>query len=113
MDNLDYWHSWYFSKAYDFNGEYSNYYSILEVGRHCSTLEVRKAYKKMSKVYHPDKSPDTVSQDKFHRIKNAYDVIYYFRSFIERNYDSSTNFVYRLLWMILRERYTTVLGVAI
>eukprot|EP01036_Dinobryon_divergens_P032264 gene32264-41815_t len=62
--------------SYDFKLEakVANYYEVLEVGRQSSTIDIRKAYKKMSKIYHPDKSTGS-DTDRFQKIKTAYDVL--------------------------------------
>ena len=52
----------------------ANYYEVLDVGRQSSTIDIRKAYKKMSKIYHPDKSTGSDTADRFQKIKTAYDV---------------------------------------
>ena len=70
-----------FFQSYDFQPE-MNYYDALEVGRHSSTLDIRKAYKKMSKIYHPDKSPGPEMADRFQKIKTAYDVSNYSQKII-------------------------------
>jgi hypothetical protein len=50
----------------------NNQYTVLQVTRHSSTLDIRKNYKKLSKLYHPDKNPDKGNE--FNNIKIAYDV---------------------------------------
>lgn len=52
-----------------------NNYSVLQVPRHCSTLDIRKAYKRLSKEHHPDKSVDPESLVFYQKVKNAYDVL--------------------------------------
>lgn len=51
-----------------------NHYRTLEVGRHSNTLEIRRSYKSLSKLYHPDKNPDPAAEVTFNKIKIAYDV---------------------------------------
>lgn len=34
-----------------------NYYSVMEITRHQSALDVRRSYKNLSRKYHPDKNP--------------------------------------------------------
>jgi len=52
-----------------------DYYKVLGVGRSSSAAEIKKAYRKLSLKYHPDKnsSPDAVT--KFAEIAQAYDVL--------------------------------------
>lgn len=47
-----------------------SYYSILEVENNSSLDEIKKSYRRLSKLYHPDKNPDT--EDLFKEINNAY-----------------------------------------
>jgi DnaJ-class molecular chaperone len=51
-----------------------NLYSILEVSRHDSALNIRQSYKKLSKKLHPDKNPSPDAELMFQQVKVAYDV---------------------------------------
>jgi DnaJ-class molecular chaperone len=50
-----------------------NAHQILGVDRNASQDEIKKAYKKLAKLYHPDINPS--ESDKFENIKNAYDFL--------------------------------------
>jgi len=50
-----------------------DYYGILGVNRDSSSDEIKKAYRKLSKQYHPDVNPD--GEDKFKEIAEAYDIL--------------------------------------
>ena len=50
-----------------------DYYNILGVTRESSKDDIKKAYRKLSKQYHPDVNPD--GGDKFKEIAEAYDVL--------------------------------------
>lgn len=50
-------------------------YEILEVERGASDAEIRKAYRKLSLQYHPDKNKDPGAQEKFIRIAKAHDTL--------------------------------------
>ena len=52
-----------------------NYYSLLEVTRSSSPLEIKRAYKKKSLALHPDKNPSPDATDQFDAVKQAYDVL--------------------------------------
>lgn len=52
-----------------------NYYKILETGRHSSAFDIRKSYKQISRVLHPDKNPSPDAEAQFQRVKVAYDVL--------------------------------------
>lgn len=50
-----------------------DYYKILGVSRESSKDEIKKAYRQLSKQFHPDVNPD--GADKFKEIAEAYDVL--------------------------------------
>lgn len=52
-----------------------DYYEVLGVARTASVEEIRKAYRKLARQYHPDvnKAPD--AQKKFTEVQEAYDVL--------------------------------------
>lgn len=53
-----------------------NHYSLLNVSRNSSPLDIKRAYKKLSLKLHPDKNPDDPDASaKFDRVKKAYDVL--------------------------------------
>lgn len=53
-----------------------NHYSLLNVNRGSSPLDIKRAYKKLSLKLHPDKNPDDPdASTKFDRVKKAYDVL--------------------------------------
>lgn len=48
-----------------------DYYSILGVSRDANDKQLKKAYHKMSKKYHPDRSDDPDAQDRFMEAANG------------------------------------------
>lgn len=50
-----------------------NYYDILELKENASQDDIKKAYRKLSKQYHPDVNPQ--GEEKFKDISEAYDVL--------------------------------------
>jgi molecular chaperone DnaJ len=53
-----------------------DYYKILEVDRKASSIEIKKAYRKLARKYHPDLNPgDKTSEAKFKEIQEAYSVL--------------------------------------
>ncbi len=53
-----------------------DYYKILEVDRKASVAEIKKAYRKLARKYHPDLNPgDKAAEAKFKEIQEAYSVL--------------------------------------
>ncbi|PKI18151.1 DnaJ domain-containing protein [Colwellia sp. 12G3] len=52
-----------------------DYFEQLGVGRDASTIEIKKAYRKLANKYHPDKNSGSEVEEIFQLIKKAYDAI--------------------------------------
>lgn len=53
-----------------------NLYDVLGVGKTASEAEIKSAYRKLARKYHPDLNKDDKSAaDKFKEVSNAYDII--------------------------------------
>ncbi len=53
-----------------------DYYKTLGVGRNASDKEIKSAYRKLARKYHPDVNPgDKQAEDKFKEIGEAYEVL--------------------------------------
>lgn len=54
-----------------------DYYNILKVSRSATDIDVKKSYKKLAMIWHPDKNPNNRAQaeSKFKLISEAYDVL--------------------------------------
>jgi molecular chaperone DnaJ len=53
-----------------------DYYETLDVDKDCSQADIKGAYRKLARKYHPDVNPgDITAAQKFKEIKEAYDVL--------------------------------------
>src|ERR671922_669255 len=51
-------------------------YKTLGVDRKASDEEIKKAYRKLARQYHPDRNPgDTAAEDRFKEVQEAYSVL--------------------------------------
>ncbi len=51
-------------------------YEILEIDKNASEEEIKKAYRRMAKKYHPDSNPgDKVAEQKFKEVNEAYSIL--------------------------------------
>src|ERR1700722_13403752 len=53
-----------------------DYYELLGVSRTAGVKDIRAAYRKLARKYHPDLNPgDKTAEEKFKQIQEAYDVL--------------------------------------
>lgn len=54
----------------------NDYYERLGVSRSADSEEIRKAYRKLARKYHPDLNPgDKAAEDRFKKVQEAYDIL--------------------------------------
>ncbi|MCD6191665.1 MAG: J domain-containing protein, partial [Sulfurimonas sp.] len=50
-------------------------YKTLEINEGASETEIKKAYRKLARKYHPDINKDPDAEDKFKEINSAYEIL--------------------------------------
>lgn len=53
-----------------------DYYKILGIPRTASKDEIKSAYRKLAKQYHPDVNKEAGAEEKFRQVQEAYDTLY-------------------------------------
>ena len=55
--------------------EYKDYYAALGVDKKASEDEIKKAYRRLARKYHPDVSKEANAEEKFKNLQEAYEVL--------------------------------------
>ena len=55
--------------------EFKDYYDILEVKRDAPKDEIKRAYRKLARKYHPDVSKEADAEERFKQVGEAYEVL--------------------------------------
>ena len=55
--------------------EYKDYYQVMGVGRDASADDIKRAYRKLARKYHPDVSKEKDAEAKFKEVGEAYEVL--------------------------------------
>ena len=55
--------------------EFKDYYKIMNLPRSASAEEIKRAYRKLAKKYHPDVSKEPKAEEKFKELGEAYEVL--------------------------------------
>lgn len=55
--------------------EYKDYYKIMGIGRDATQDEIKRAYHKLARKYHPDVSKEADAEERFKEVGEAYEVL--------------------------------------
>jgi len=55
--------------------KYKDYYATLGVDRGASEEEIKKAYRKLARKYHPDVSKEPNAEERFKEVAEAYETL--------------------------------------
>jgi len=55
--------------------KYQDYYRILGVDRNADAATIKKAYRKLARKFHPDRSDEKDAEERFKEVNEAYDVL--------------------------------------
>ena len=55
--------------------EFKDYYKIMGVERNASQDDIKRAYRKLARKYHPDVSKEANAEERFKALGEAYEVL--------------------------------------
>ncbi len=55
--------------------KYKDYYAVLGVARDAATEDIKKAYRRLARRYHPDVSKEKDAEERFKEVSQAYEVL--------------------------------------
>lgn len=61
--------------VYELRKSDQNYYEILNLNSKANKVDIQQSFRKMTRIYHPDKNKNANSLDDFNRIREAYEVL--------------------------------------
>lgn len=60
---------------YELRKPNQNLYEVLNLNAYASKTDIQQSFRKMSRIYHPDKNKEPDSLDRFNKIREAYEVL--------------------------------------
>ncbi len=87
----------------------TDFYKILNLSKNASNEDIKQSYRKLAKIYHPDKNKNNDATEKFVKIKTAYDIL--IDNDTRANYDkmniiNKTNFFELVMGFV--EKHSTI-----
>jgi molecular chaperone DnaJ len=52
-----------------------DYYKELGINKYATSMDIRNAYKRLALIWHPDRNKAKDAEEKFKKIKQAYDIL--------------------------------------
>lgn len=65
----------FFGSPYTNDSKQRDHYDVLGVNKNASAADIKRAYYKLAKQFHPDSNPDPSAKEKFTEINNSYQIL--------------------------------------